>query len=731
MKTFAFDEYGVFENDNTVSFVAGFIYDDMGDLDDAINERKRIEGFYKNAMKKTGLKDLEYPKSLHLSQENEKDTVYKVKSEVNKGLIDFVRGSGQQTYNTDLPERKGTYHIYVMYKGNSAICNLSDRDNVYRNESFSNNLYLHMVDKLLTFAVFENPDNAEDTYYQLLVPTRSVRVEAGSQKQTEFKETGYRTYSNDKNKNSTSKQIRYAVMDKVAYNTLFQEKTKSYDLDFEAKVGDYHYDISGDAFFFLADSVCTFLSQKAYRSDLGKMIKVLPPEQSTIFAYDSGSLMPFSHVVKKYMGKDFFAMFSHMYTIEQMKDDPKDPIVQYYKSKIFPRICAAAEKADFVYWKETVRKLNEKLLSNRYNNRRGIYIFEKTKLYVNNLKSDQTVDSKFFFEFYKSGLSVYNHQAASGKALECFKECLSYGTAMELAPIINRYIVALIDGFEWGEAEKVALNQVNNCIQLKKMKYDISALSTNQSEKSNNEDMAKAYSQYAQVLAFERKREETAAYFIKSLDCYSEPSVNYYITLSYYLHFLIDSSEKELYEKWAPRFFGSKTSVLEQLDEILKDGNITNPERSFPFAMYVYIKGVYVFYRDSMSREELEKIIKQIKPAIDKLQSESKDSHPNQFILYYCILLLQYIQMPCEEEIIALGKMAARSTKKSGLLSAIKFNCLIRCKKALGIKNEDLSSEYNAIRSAIKSIPKFCTLDLKTQREVDEFTEKYLTYMYC
>ena len=111
MITISLDEYGEFEKeDNKPLFVAGLIYDDLGDTVEEKIERKRIEAYYRKTIKSVG-NEFMYPNDLHSNGNKKRDTsvVKPVKQKVLETLSEFLE--------------KGTY-------GGESLAD--EEDNVFR-----------------------------------------------------------------------------------------------------------------------------------------------------------------------------------------------------------------------------------------------------------------------------------------------------------------------------------------------------------------------------------------------------------------------------------------------------------------------------------------------------------------------------------------------------------------------------------------------------------------------
>ena len=102
-------------------------------------------------------------------------------------------------------------------------------------------------------------------------------------------------------------------------------------------------------------------------------------------------------------------------------------------------------------------------------------------------------------------------------------------------------------------------------------------------------------SQYGQILAYKRGG-EAEDYFLKALNEMKKGTANYYITLSFLLHYFLDINDKEKYEKYASDYFGGSKSLQAQYDYMCDPKGDLNAK----YALYVYIKAAWIFYRESV-----------------------------------------------------------------------------------------------------------------------------------
>lgn len=92
------------------------------------------------------------------------------------------------------------------------------------------------------------------------------------------------------------------------------------------------------------------------------------------------------------------------------------------------------------------------------------------------------------------------------------------------------------------------------------------------------------------------------------------------------------------YEQWAPKYFGGHLNIVDQLSFLL---NMTSDEKIVQhesYALNVYIKALYQFYRAEMSNELMERLIKLGRTVGATLDIAPK-GHPWELIFTYLAML--------------------------------------------------------------------------------------------
>lgn len=154
-----------------------------------------------------------------------------------------------------------------------------------------------------------------------------------------------------------------------------------------------------------------------------------------------------------------------------------------------------------------------------------------------------------------------------------------------------------------------------------------------------------------QCYSFCGQWQEANACFARALEHFDSAPADRQRTLSYYLHALIEQpGAREQYEKYAAEYFG--VSGYEQQFKALA-GILDSTSRRF--AIYVYIKALFVLYRKQASVDFLREVLAWLDSSACAAPAERKQ-HPWEIIYKYCAFLALF----CKDE-----KTAAAYRKKA------------------------------------------------------------------
>lgn len=774
MYTLSLDEFGKFEEiDNKPKGIAGVIYDD-GDFEfEPNNEVKRIRAFYKQIIEMAKVKlgdygeDLSYPRGLHhnnkVSPEIQKMHEQAVKKLVSKHLPEFMREGtveGKKVKDANggvFPERKGRYFIYCILKSDTGkTVRLEDASKKLQNDNEGFNLYFHMSDEVVGRTVFHNPVVPAKSDFSLNLATRI------SPKYLRNKET-FKQFDNyeAKSKYVNGKDVvmedgkggvYYNIGSLDVYRTIIgkylaEDNPNNINIK-ELRVESINYNnISKDKpyeFLYLADSICSVISFKLCNDIINdslswikevnrRCLNILPKERLLIFGYDDIDIA-FSDALNQFQnGKYYDAL--------KICHDSKNNtgcFADYYEANWFPYIKKMiVESKDVELVEKAIHELYMSQLSNKYEQDRGIYILNVLEKAIDTLiKKNNAHGGKAIAELYQCGVITYCHIGDYKKAeryrkkAEEFVEYINIEAYLRMKHIL---CVCYTDGFEWNKALKYADDILENEKSLVLTKLKITG-----NEILSYSGVAKANSTKGQIYSYCRD-DHAEDYFDIALKYFEKGSPNYLITLSYLLQHYIDMGEKTKYSGRSLEYFGGKSNFEERLDYIIEEGLKDRPIFNLKFALFVFVKGIYVFDKDKIG-SRLSKRLSDIEGYVNRRFKEllPKDTiwklsgHPAELIYKYIALLSIDRGEPQEETDIIINKLNGCLENKELLLECIRLLSLAEI--------EDLKGDRELRNELIKSIAEKLKNGVYVFRKIDpneksdklfEIMKHYFSYMYC
>lgn len=334
-----------------------------------------------------------------------------------------------------------------------------------------------------------------------------------------------------------------------------------------------------------------------------------------------------------------------------------------------------------------------------------------------------------------SGLTAYRHIGDWKTAEKYFKRIEENNTCLTLDEYlgVKRSLwVCYCDGFMWDKALKCAEELLDNQEIMEDARRNIFPKSNKMSI-----DSGKACSICGQSLAYLRN-DRAEKSFLKALECYEKETPDYYITLSYLLHFYIDNGEETKYKEYSKEYFGQNISLNAQFEYIFKEGLKNNPKFNLKYALFVFLKALYNFNKSSVKdslwgkiRNVEEYVNKNFKKHIKENERWILEGHPSELIYKYIMLIA--INRGDNETVIKCKYKFEKSLKnKAELIDYINYFSLIEVENERGnIKERNKMIREFAIRLK-KESPAFrkIKIDSKPSDLYSSFKEKF-TYMYC
>ena len=195
---------------------------------------------------------------------------------------------------------------------------------------------------------------------------------------------------------------------------------------------------------------------------------------------------------------------------------------------------------------------------------------------------------------------------------------------------LKRHAVTFVDCYLYKDAlqisrDIVSMEEYIQTLRAKLYGSDISA----------SISLGQAYSQLGQVYAY-LQDPDAEKFFKKALSIFDDKSSDAYRTQSYLLHYYIEAGDKASYEQLAVDYFGGSHTLADQLSYIQSLPEQEVPVQSMAFALYVYVKALYVLYKDDIDvfiTNQLRHIEQDIRKAV------LINSHPWELIYTYLSLI--------------------------------------------------------------------------------------------
>lgn len=368
MVTLCYDEAGEFEKktDDKIGFIAGFVFDDLGEKDETLNEKNRINLFLKKACDNVGMS---YPEDLHVSYGNN-ERVKKVKIEYSKYLEQFIK-DGSYGGEELLPQkRKGKYSFIIELATKDKKSKYADNKS-FVSDSIYSNLYDHMVSDYIEHALYTNPyanveelscdfptrvfEAKEDLEFYTKVGYHSTTAMGGKVLIFDLREETLRTKTTEIISKNPEKSIKLKSFSGRSINEGYKASSEE--------------DIISFAFLFLADVICSYF-QKNIRIDSNAMNL----EQSFRTRFDAECSI--------YIYSDLDEIYTNIYkniSLGKLSDNFVDLCL------IKSMDTATADFYAKAKLEQVIKNINDKMTAEEYKN---IYkvILSKTDQLDNNLK---------------------------------------------------------------------------------------------------------------------------------------------------------------------------------------------------------------------------------------------------------------------------------------------------------------------------------------------------------
>lgn len=669
MLTIALNEYGDFhhlgqdeENIKTIHFIAGVVYDDMDNEQDAENERIRLDRFFRAVAEdshslypqgffgKLKVDETESEKRQETFNPDAKKDMRILRDAIDTALPEFLaHGTYKGQQLVEMP-RVGHYAIALTLKSEAGKTEyLQPYMSNVLHDKVASNLYWHMADGLVSRLVFSNPFALGVGHVRLELATQMIDVlDSERERLSEYSRLGYTPYEYQdghvKKEGITSYQVANAFAYRASLDRHMMElncpaldvKLRTVSLRMEE---DDPESTIRNAFLYLATYICTnFIHYGADRAatDIFKFKKLVDfsnklnsTHQNLLFVYDNVDTY-FEQAMQAYLHGNYFAALC--YTYDAYNCESK--FQSYYKTNWFPFVEELIHSADDrVAIERAVQDFVNYANQSRIDAGKLHYVYEQLTYVLEDIQHLSCVDQRLIYAFYDGGVTAFNHLGESDFAVTCFQKCqsLAYTVPLETyMQTVRRRVVAKLDSYAFDDALALASYVVEyeeqiQCLR-EKLSMDDKAISLGQ-----------AYSQLGQVYAY-MEREEAESYFVKALSIFQEGADDYYRTLSYLLHYYIEAENQHDYETWALKYFGGAVNVSDQLTYITSMTDDDKAVQHESYALYVYIKALYHFYKYAVSKDVIQRMVG-LGKEVGQTLNYSVKGHPWELIFIYMSLL--------------------------------------------------------------------------------------------
>ena len=673
MLTIALNEYGDFhhlgQQENSLKhiyFITGIVYDDEGSKQDLRNEQIRLDRFFRTVAEAsnsdypqgffgdTKANDLEGATEIEGNSQNKSQirrNMKRYRDALDAALPEFLTDGTYQGQQLVGMPRVGHYAITLMLKSEAGKSQfLQPYMSELLHDAVASNLYWHMADSLVSRLVLSNPFALHKNRVQLHLASQLVDVkETEYDRLAEYRRLGYKPYDFQNEQLKKEGIITYQVGNDFTYRAALDRRMVEFnrpDLDVvQLKSVSVQYDddcpetTANFAFLYLAGHICgNFIYYGAERDtkDIFKFKTLVdfanqinPKYPNYMFVYDDIDTY-FEQAMKAYHNEDYYGALCHVYDGKCCDSKFKS----YYETNWFPFVEELIYSVDN---REAIERAIESFVNyanqSRLDEGKLHYLYQHLEYILEDIKDMSCIDKALVYAFYDSGMTAFNHLGKSDLAVDCFHKCqeLTYTVSLETyMQTVRRRIVAKIDGYDYEEALELAKYVVD-------VEEQIQAIRTPLQMGKRAISLGQSYSQLGQVYAY-MERPEAESYFLPAIDIFTVDTDDYYRTVSYLLHYYIDAKQQDAYERWAPNYFGGHLNIVDQLAFLL---NMTSDEKIVQhesYALYVYIKALYQFYRAGIDKELMETLIKLGRTVGATLDAASK-GHPWELIFTYLALL--------------------------------------------------------------------------------------------
>ena len=610
MITIALDETGYFEDLKTTgnSIVGGIIFKCKDD-EARKKELKRLQDFFKEVCINERCK---YPWDIHPNWSNGRvvnsSQADKVRKAIIASLPDFLNGTGDWALNPP----NGEYYLYALVGDINGI-NYSEYGlgNLV-DDSISSNRYEHMAYRVLENLLFYNLKFKDEKNVVLNLATRTLPID--DDEKEGFKQTGNEVYLNN-NSNTYVTRVTTPNSYRSALILMIQNSNRK-DLHFDDIMVDsicYRNDSRKNlnhGFLYLSDIVCDIYKKNmkldnknnSLIEQLWKKCQKYSPERFYVWSYSDFDQV-YRNVYESFIDKDYYTALKNIYLASETDDKIASVYDKLWFDDIRKDIMSSSSDNDFSSVQASIIALENELSDSKIKVDEARKIFNLLKSKAENLCNESKNESRNYgllFTLYKSEMAICNHEGNHAASEIAYKKCIKYAHYLNVEQVMelqNMYSVILCDSLEFDKAIRITRKTCKYENKLHVLKDKINNF------KSKYIHQGRTYSQLAQCYAFKEKYAKAKKYFNKAFECYGDDNFNRTITMSYYLHMLIEQRNLGEYNKFAIEYFGYET-LKDQLEYILKSYVSNQENNAWMFMLNVYMKALYILHSEELINKE-------------------------------------------------------------------------------------------------------------------------------
>ncbi len=666
------DEAGTFKG-SAPCLIGGIVYDG------GLHEADSLASFLKDMCKEAGT---QYPEDLHqCNDSNNSSSVKKTKATIKKHLKEYLSNTKK-------------YHIFAMIRENQAEVSLYSKDKGnFLNDAQGPNRYYHMLEKSLRNILIRNP----------IISDKDIRVYSPTRKFPKKNSGRNGDETNDRElKEMGIKSDEEADLWKIAaegnYVTMLGDIARELPCDTHIMNSTssikYYLNVTKKDksmnFRYLADIICSYLSEEFKNSDVSKPLSVrmrtvaddLTGHHNNMIWFYSNDDYIYSNAAQELANGNYFDGISLMFDIYKAR---QHHISAHYSDYWIPKVLGMIN----VEPEKLIRALKEThdyLYSAGYDTIKAEYIINKLEEFSQKCgEYPRKEEIDFWMNFCK--IIICNHNGMYEKAKEYYTLCADkskYISLEENFEFRNFFAVSLLDSRSYLEA----LEYTEKTLQYEKKAGDlVNEMSGGTS--SGGIHLGRTISQLAQCYAFCEKFDAANESFLQALQMLESDKRDYNITLSYYLHSLIECGNKAEYEAQAKKYFDAKR-IKAQFDILSNSNDIT-----YRFGLFVWIKAWYSFFPDYITKSDAKNILNSILKKADATHDADYE-HPCELIYKYCILMARHFDetMIANKFIMHLSSFKSKYATKNNTIIYSICDSALREIKGTGSGDADLTYMY-------------------------------------